>query len=228
MSGPFTLFQIADSAFPSGSFAHSYGLETLFENRGRDTPLGELRDAIAGAWRRQLASLDAVAGIRAWAAMKGGDVDTAVTIDRDLLSTKIARELREASVATGRSFLSVARTIVVHAGLEAFADQAERGQTPGNFSVAFHVTAAAAGVEARAAATAYGYQSVAQMVSSLVRLGLLGHRHAQSMLASFGSEIMAGIDAALADPRRDPSSFAPALEIASMRHERQYSRLFRS
>lgn len=227
MSALFALLQITDSAFPSGSFAHSYGLEGLFE--GRLTPsLDEVRGAIDAVWWHQLLRMDGVGGRRAHRAMQDGDVDRVTAIDQELFDTKIARELREASIATGRGFLSVARSVVVHTGLEEYATRVETRRSPGTHAIAFHAAAAAAGVGAAETTIAWGYQTIAQMVSALLRLGILGHRDAQAHIAALCPRVAQGAREIAECDEGGLSSFAPALEIASMRHERQYSRLFRS
>jgi urease accessory protein UreF len=57
---------------------------------------------------------------------------------------------------------------------------------------------------------------------------MLGHRAAVSLLAALRATVEDGVRGISPLDVEALSSFAPRLEIASMRHERQYSRLFRS
>ena len=74
----------------------------------------------------------------------------------------------------------------------------------------------------------WGYQTIAQMTAALLRLGVLGHRAATALIAALQPVVEDGARRVLDLGAGDVASFAPRLEIASMRHERQYSRLFRS
>src|ERR1051325_3863320 len=110
--GPlYSLLQITDSLFPSGSFAHSYGLETLFEG-DRQRPREDLFRAMMSIWRGHLLRTEGLLGLHSHRAFVRGDLDRLAGFDRALSAAKLARELREPSVATGRGFLSVARTVV--------------------------------------------------------------------------------------------------------------------
>jgi urease accessory protein len=68
----------------------------------------------------------------------------------------------------------------------------------------------------------------ANLVSAGLRLGFIGQTDGQRILAALEPVIVATVAGAL---RREPSQFGSAtfaIELASMAHETQYSRLFRS
>jgi urease accessory protein len=68
----------------------------------------------------------------------------------------------------------------------------------------------------------------ANLVSAGLRLGVIGQTDGQRVLAALEPVISTAASNAL---RREPSQFGSAtfaLELASMAHETQYSRLFRS
>jgi len=220
-----TLLQITDSLFPSGSFAHSYGLEKLFEGR-RQVGRAELSRVVLAIWRRHLLRTEGLLGLHAHRAFSRGSLDRLVEADRALSATKVARELREASVATGRGFLSVACAVIPELG--GLAELVEAGTTPGNYAVLLHAAGAAAGAREQESGVAWGYQTIAQMMAAMLRLGALGHSDAQLLLAESRGEIESGIREITPLGMGDVSSFGPLLEISSFRHERQYSRLFRS
>jgi urease accessory protein len=56
----------------------------------------------------------------------------------------------------------------------------------------------------------------------------MGQVAAQRLLRALTPDLVAAVDRALVLERDDWSSAAPGLAIASVRHETQYSRLFRS
>jgi urease accessory protein len=223
-----SLLQLTDSQFPSGAFAHSAGLEGLFDGR-REVAEAELRETLIALLELQLLRSDCLFGLRADRAARGGNLEAICVLDRELSARKAMRELREASLAVGRSFLREVSALSPSPLLGLLRERVEARGTPGNHAIVFHVAAAENGVGARDAATAYAYQVTAQWVAALLRMGLVGHRRGQSLLAAMRGPIEGGIEEILVTPPGDDgSSFAPLLEIASMRHERQYSRLFRS
>jgi len=238
----YALLQISDSLFPSGAFAYSCGLEGLVAGSwpargvvalygaggGRDGA-DALEPILGSIFAGHLLHCDGLFGLRAHRAMRDGAIDPLCDADHALLAMKTARELREASTTIGRSFLTEAAAVLPEDDLlRAWHERVESGASPGNYAVAFHAAAAAADVTEHDALLAWGYQSVAQMVGALLRLGQLGHRGAQTILSRLRPVVERGVRDLLAQDPDAPSSFAPVLEIASMRHERQYSRLFRS
>jgi urease accessory protein len=223
----YSLLQIADSLFPSGAFAHSYGLEGLFDGR-RAVPAGDLREVAENVFLHHLLRLDGLLGLRAHRAMREGMLDRVCETDRELLAMKLARELREASTTTGRSFLAEACRIVQDPLLARLERRVASGRTPGNYSIMFHATAAAAGIPEESGLIAWGYQTAAQIAAVFLRLGLLGHRDAQWLVGRMRPVVENSVLDLVRNDSGEPASFAPQLEIASIRHERQYSRLFRS
>ena len=223
----YSLLQLTDSLFPSGAFAHSYGLEGLLEKREPLDAVG-LHASIEAIWSGHLLRTDGLLGLAAHRAMISGNVDLVCEWDRQLFAMKLPRELRTASTSTGRSFLAEVRALLPARELADLQARVESGGSPGNYAIVFHAAAAAAGAAEAESVLAWGYQTVAQMTATLMRLGALGHRGAVALLGALRETVEAGARDLLACDMPIASSFAPALEIASMRHERQYSRLFRS
>src|SRR5436189_225749 len=80
--------------------------------------------------------------------------------------------------------------------------------------------AAVARIDEAESLVAWGYQTIAQMTAALMRLGIVGHRAAVALLGALRGTVEAGVRDVLEGDIDGPSSFAPALEIASARHER--------
>jgi len=225
--GLYPLLQITDSLFPSGAFAHSGGLEGLFDRVDPPHPT-ELPMAIREIFLRQLLRVDGLLGLEAHRAMRDGALEVVCRLDQELFAMKLTREVREGSVATGGSFLGEASRIFQHPALDRLREFVDSGRTPGNYSIVFNAVAATLEVAEHPSLLAWGYQTIAQMAAVLLRLGVLGHRAAQSLIGGLRPDIEAGVAELLRGGADGPTSFAPQLDIASMRHERQYSRLFRS
>jgi urease accessory protein len=95
-------------------------------------------------------------------------------------------------------------------------------------SAAFGAAAARAGIALDDALIGYLQAFAANLMSAGLRLGLIGQTDGQRILAALEPVIAA---AATAATTRDPGDFGAAtfaVDLASMAHETQYSRLFRS
>jgi urease accessory protein len=95
-------------------------------------------------------------------------------------------------------------------------------------SAAFGAVAARAGIPLADALTGYLQAFAANLVSAGLRLGIIGQTDGQRILAAL--EPIVG-HAAAAAMVRDPANFGAAtfaVDVASMMHETQYTRLFRS
>lgn len=216
------LLQLSDSAFPTGSFSHSLGLEALVAS-GVVGDEGTLEAAVAdhlGA----LATSDcsALRGV-----MDSGFHERVVALDRTLVATKLARESRAASAAMGRSMLESA----VSLGLEddalvRYREAVRDGRAPGSHAVAYGLAARALGIGAEEAVAGYAYGAAAALVAAGQKLVPLGQRGSQRVLFRLHARIAAAVATSTEADPGDPFAFAPVAEVASMAHERLTTRLY--
>lgn len=95
-------------------------------------------------------------------------------------------------------------------------------------SAVFGAIAARAGIGIEDALVGYLHAFASNLVSAGIRLGVVGQTDGQRILAALEPVVAAAARASLA---RDPADFGAAtfaVDLASMTHETQYSRLFRS
>jgi urease accessory protein len=93
---------------------------------------------------------------------------------------------------------------------------------------AFGAAAAGAGIPLDDALVGYLHALAANLMSAGLRLGLIGQTDGQRILAALEPAITQAAEEAIT---RDPADFGAAtfaVDLASMAHETQYSRLFRS
>ena len=231
MDGPAFLaaLQLADSAFPSGAYTLSGGLETLIEEgivRDATSMAGCLRSALLGrAARGDLAAL--VAAHRA-GSEEPPDVGTILAIDRRLEATKLAAEERQGARRVGRRIAIEAERLTSAGVLAALIAAIESGVTPGTAAVAFGVAAAAMRIPEEQAALAAAHASAVGLLGVGGRLGRIGHGDRQRLLRDAGEVIVRAVEVARVTDWRSLRPFAPGLDIAMARHEVAPGRLFAS
>lgn len=214
-------------AFPVGGYTYSHGIEYAVEE-------GLVRDAASLAqWIEGILGfgggrIDADLFRDAWAAADGGDdaVLAGVAARADALrgSAETALESR----SQGQAFLDTVKAVWPDPWLDAWAAAlAGAGIRPAH-AVAVAAAAARLGVPLREALAAYLQAFAANLVSAGVRLIPLGQTDGQRTVARLEAAVIAAADAALRRDREDWGGAAVMADLASMKHETQYTRLFRS
>lgn len=222
--------QLSDSAFPSGFYTMSHGLEG-FQQAGavRSGEVGALLEDILVA---SIGPGDATALARAHGAAARRDWDAVTDLDETLFASKLNAELRTASVRSGRQLIDIAAE--TFAGAEGAADIAEWAarvkarRSPGCQPIATAVCYAATGVPAAEAVASDLFAFCVSFVGAALRLRLTDHRGAQVILREIQPVIEVVTADAVVRPAADIGGFAPHADIASSAHERAEARLFTS
>jgi urease accessory protein len=210
--------QLGDSAFPSGAFTQSYGLETLVGERAVSSA-ADVEVVLAAHVQHRLAKSDLAALLAAHRAAVETDTDLVLRIDAALTAIKMTREERQASHRMGARLMTEARRLAPHPILES---------NPQNAAVAFALTGRAFGLSARESALTYAYAFASSLVSASMRLLRVGHGEAQAVLHRSHAAIELAVDDAETIQWDALCPYAPRLEMAAARHERSPARLFAS
>jgi urease accessory protein len=227
MNNFLSLLQFSDGLFPAGAYAHSFGLEYLVQSAEISGATGVedfLRVYLEGA----VAPSEAVAVLSAWRAAKAGDVAACLALDETLDAIKTASELRDASRQMGRQTLRVANQFPCDGLLADFAEKVGKNITPGHHPVIFGMIGGVMSWPAKEMVAAYLYSTSASLVGAALRLLPLGQLAGQRILWNMQPLITELAEEAQDKTESDMWTFAPALEIASMRHAMLDARLFRS
>jgi len=212
-------------AYPIGAFSYSHGVETAVEE-------GFIQDrASLVAWlesvlRHGTGVVDGALFAAAWRAAAGGDWPAFDAVSERAAAWRGTSEMALESRQQGGSFLSITRTAWPHPDLEA-----AHGRLAGEVSLPVAVALAAAvhGVPLECALEGYLHAFVANLISAAVRTVPLGQSDGQMALAALEPAVRQAAEAALAVVSLDEAGTAtPLLDWCSLRHETQYTRLFRS
>ncbi|MEO8040821.1 MAG: urease accessory UreF family protein [Betaproteobacteria bacterium] len=215
--------QLGDSAFPSGSMAFSWGLETLRAD-GQVNNAIDVAALVAGQLEQRWAEFDRPAIVAAHAA--AGDLDVVCAVDREVDAATLAREAREGGRRIGSAVLKVHEGMGTR-GVAAYRDCIARGDAFGQMAVVQGFVAEASGLGAEAACALSAHQLMLSLTSAAIRLGLMGHVDAQRILADQRTRV-AAIMASPCPIVGAIQAYAPAAEIAMMRHETGSGRMFAS
>ena len=211
------LLQANDSAYPSGAYAHSFGLEEIV-NSGVVRTARDLEDFLGKQIIPALLTFEIPFFARAHAAAAGADQATLLAIDRELDAWRIPAEIRDASRRIGSQRLDLLATLEATPFITGF-----RATSPRSHHLV--VTAIELSpLPLAQAARAFAFQSIAGLTAASMKLIRIGQGACQQILRRSLETLGAAIDASLT---RDPDGwFNPLLEISSLRHARSHARLF--
>jgi urease accessory protein len=215
-------------AFPVGAFAYSHGLEWA-------AVAGDVVDAASLiAWLEDLCDSggprnDAVLFAAAWRAAAAEDWTRLAAINELAVALAGSLERRLETTQQGAAFVAAASAAWDSATLANFRI---RVAEPISYPVAVAATAAGRGIALDAALPAFALAIFANLVSAAVRLSVIGQTDGQRTLAALlprvaaMAEVAAGAELVQGEAALGGAAFRS--DLAALRHETQYSRLFRS
>ena len=223
--------QLADSFFPSGTYAHSQGLEGMV-TRGWVRNADDLGAYLHNLLHFSILPCDGVALLNGHLAAHDEDLATLTDIDWRLHAMKLPEELRRASCHAGRRILDETTPLVCGRAGSAvhgeFRQLVLNRSTPGTGAVALGVASQAAGIEAEAALLVFCHSFAVGVLGAAQRMLPLTHSEVQHILHALHGPV-AGLTPELkARHWSEMTSFTPQADIASMLHEHDDVRMFAS
>lgn len=221
------VWQLIDSAFPTGGFAHSAGLEAAAQQ-------GEvMNDAtLASFFESSLLQ----AGRAALPLVMVCHREPARFSEVDELCDTMLRSTvaNRASRAQGQAYLiAIERTFAgpdrpAAADIAAMRAQVRRDRLPGHFATAFGASAGLLRFDPMTTAMGFLFLTLRGLVSSAVRLGIIGPMQAQAMQFELSPFARWVAHRFINTPVMDAAQSAPIIDILQGGHDRLYSRLFQS
>ncbi|HEX4891771.1 MAG TPA: urease accessory protein UreF [Hyphomicrobiaceae bacterium] len=212
-------------SFPVGAFAYSHGLEQAVERRwvkDRESLTAWLSDIAAhGSLPNDLILL-----AESWRTAGKPDLDRLRELAGLSAALQPSAERYLEATQQGRSFLATVNAawpcdIVssLHARL---------ADAPLGYPVAVGVAASGHSIPLVDTLTGYALAFIGNLVSAAIRLGVVGQTDGQRVIAELRPTLVGAASRAVSSSLDDLGSAAFLSDIASLAHETQYSRLFRS
>jgi urease accessory protein len=218
------LLQLASPALPVGAYSYSQGLEWAIES-GDVTDTHAAQRWIEDHLALVMARFEAPLYVASFAAWQRDDAAEILRLNAEFIASRESAEPRAETLQVGFSYSAWCRAVVplTDAQRDTLA-----ALDPVYGPVAASLAALASGLDVRDGLTGYVFGFTENQVMVLAKALPMGQIAAQKLLFALVDAVSATVDAALAIDEADWSSAAPWLAIAQMKHETQYSRLFRS
>jgi len=221
MNTEWLVWQLADSAFPSGGFAHSGGLEATWKH-GEITCdqdlLVFLQASLAQTGQSTVPFLNAA----------HRDPGRFRSIDQRCEAFVRNHVASRASQRKGQALLLTARAICDGRTLAAMRQTLAAGGIHAHLPVVFGVLTRELDVEHAQAVGLLLFATLRDLVGSAIRLGLVGPMRGQTIqrrLAPYAGDVADRCASLALD---DAAQSAPLLDIHQGAHDRLYSRLFQT
>lgn len=208
-------------AFPVGSFAFSHGLEWAVES-------GRVSDRISlQAWLRDLLDHGGIATDTCLMVLSyEADHPTRVGLNELALALAPSAERYLETNEQGRAFLLAVQSAWPATELQELAVQIQGGDLA--YPVAVGTACKAHACDRDTVTFLFATAALQNLTSAALRLSIVGQSETQLILAALYPNVLALVDRLRTATLADLASAAWMSDICAMRHETQYSRLFRS
>jgi urease accessory protein len=211
-------------SFPVGAFAYSHGLEKAVENRwinNRETLQAWLSDLITlGSLHNDLILLAA-----SWRATKATPTHFLAGLADLAAALQPSAERHLEATQQGASFIAQIET-TWPAGTRTWADAAQ-SRTP-TYAIAVGFAAAVHDIPLAGTLEAYAIAFIGNLTSAAIRLSVIGQTDAQRITASLIQQLLTAAANAERSTLDNLGGATWRADLASLQHETQHTRLFRS
>jgi urease accessory protein len=219
------LLQSSDSMFPTGAYAHSYGMEGAVQD-GLIKDIADFRAFINDMVIPGLEKLELPTAAAAFKAAQDADLTRLCELDQRYGAMKPSRELREATARTGRQRLLLNLEIAD----EPFWRDIEQARSAKRLEAYEPIVLGTQGALGQmplddTLGLAF-YHGLTPFVNAALKLVRTGQLACQKILSEALAQTAEVVDKAKQISTEEMGWLCPALDISSARHETAFSRLF--
>lgn len=215
------LWQLISPTLPVGAYAYSQGLEYAIHSQWLRNE-NDLYDWLSGLILHTQVHLDIPVLKRLYLAWSDSDEKSIQQWSDYILAARESSEIRAEDLHLGQSLARLLSDIGITAASE------YRSSDRAAFVVLLALAAVHWQISVTMIAQGYLWSWCENQVAAAIKLFPLGQTAGQRVLLKLAELIPAAVDTGLSLSDDDIGMLAPAVGIASARHETQYCRLFRS
>jgi len=219
------LLQLGDTFYPTGSYAHSFGLEGLVAD-GLVKDRESLRAFLLISALPALRQTELPLTIQACRAFGTADWDRLGELCLLSSALKTASEARLASDNIGRQRTELAANLRSHPLAQEYLRRATEHRWPFSPAIAAALEAQVLGAPLEAALASVFYANIAGLLAAAMKLLRIGQNGCQTLLTEMMGHAPEAMAAAEKVPFDEIGWFNPWLDIAAARHETAAARLF--
>lgn len=218
------LLRLASPGLPIGGFSYSQGLESALE-------LGLVHDAasarhwLSDVLQGPVCQFDAAMLVQMMQAVAADDEHGLFRLNQRYLASRDSREQRQETQQMAYSLRQLLASLPEGQTMPWPAALADEEIC---LPVAWAMAAQSLGIAEREAVTALLWSWLENQVMVLLKAMPMGQTAGQQLLSALLPVLASVVERAIGLPPEQCSNFAPGLMWAAMKHETQYSRLFRS
>ena len=222
-----SLLQLCDSAFPTGAFSHSFGLETYIQEdiiHNKET----LSKWIEAYIIEQLVYTDGLACRLTYEALEDNRLEDIWKLDQMLRAQILAQESREGSRRIGERLLILGTQLYPSLPLSAYMERVNDSKCNSHPAIAFAIIAHCLNIPKSIATSSFLLSSITGLIQNAVRGIPLGQTEGQLLIKESQCLITKAWNEIEKLTEEDFGITSPGLEISQMRHEGLHFRIFMS
>ncbi|NDB91407.1 MAG: urease accessory protein [Nitrososphaeria archaeon] len=220
-----SILQLSDSFFPSGTYTMSNGLEMFYLKKSL-RGANDVKSLIQIFLEQQVGPADCVAASNAYDCAQAKDMAGVITIDETIFRMRLVREIREASIRSGRQLVKSVLSFNKDSFLVQYHDKITQLNAHGTYPVAFSVASNVLGISKRSCCLGMCYGFTVSMVGAALRLGIIQHMEGQKIINSLKPIISKTVSDYIGKNYHQIWQFTPQADLYQMQHEKIDAKMF--
>lgn len=221
----FDVMHLSDSFFPTGLFATSNGLESMFLNRVITTP-DQLYHFIETIINQQVGPSECIILSNAYDVARTREYDEIANIDKICYAVRPIKESREVSIRSGTQLAKCVKEFESNELLDWYLESINESKITGIYPVSFAVCCSILNISKKNTLSMFLHGFVVSVVGAALRLGMIQHYQGQKIIHCLKPLLADIVNDSMTKSVSDVWQFAPHIEIFQMKHEKTDSKMF--